>query len=77
MVVKRMVGKTERKIRQSGDSKVVGLPPDWLRFYGLEVGDKVEMFALQGIVIVMPKHVKINSERIEEDIHFLLSKQSE
>ena len=43
-----------RKIRRTGDSLSVGLPPDWLRYNKLEPGDEVEV-EYDGEIRIRPK----------------------
>ena len=43
-----------RKIRLTGGSLSVGLPPDWLRYHKLGPGDEVEI-VYDGEVRVRPK----------------------
>jgi antitoxin component of MazEF toxin-antitoxin module len=38
-----MPNKAERTLLRSGASVVVALPPSWLRYFGLNVGDKVDV----------------------------------
>lgn len=47
-----------RKILRSGDSKVVALPPAWLRYYNLNAGDEVEIISNEDIIIKAIKKVK-------------------
>jgi len=57
-----MPGKTlPRKIIRQGTSKVVALPPDWLRAFGLDLGDEVDV-VYDGVVIVKPQGLQLDPE---------------
>ena len=46
----------QRKLLRVGDSIAVSLPPGWLRYYHLKVGDTVEMVSNGDVVVrVKPK----------------------
>lgn len=61
----------ERKVRQSGDSKVAALPPDWLRMFKINVGDTVEIF-YDSIVIIKPYGFKLDSEFLKKEFALIL-----
>jgi bifunctional DNA-binding transcriptional regulator/antitoxin component of YhaV-PrlF toxin-antitoxin module len=46
---------------------VVALPPDWLRFYGLKKGDKVEILH-NNIVVVKPLGLKLTLDLLMRDL---------
>jgi bifunctional DNA-binding transcriptional regulator/antitoxin component of YhaV-PrlF toxin-antitoxin module len=46
---------------------VVALPPDWLRFYGIEKGDKVEILH-NNVVIVKPLCLKLTLDILMRDL---------
>lgn len=62
--------KTHRKILQSGGSRVVTLPPDWLRIYNLDVGDTVEII-YGSIVIIKPKDMKLDLDFIMKELKLI------
>jgi len=67
----RMPAKIERKILRSGSSKVVALPPDWLRAFNINVGDKIEL--LYGlVVIVKPKGFKFNLDLLRRELDLIM-----
>jgi len=41
----------QRKLLKSGDSVVVALPPSWLRYYHLKVGDTVEVVSNNDVIV--------------------------
>ena len=46
------------------------LPPDWLRYYGLGLGDSVEMI-YDGLVIIKPVGLPLTSEDLEVEVERL------
>jgi len=62
--------KIERKILQSGSSKVAALPPDWLRAFKLEAGDTVEIF-YDLVVIVKPKGLEIDPNFLANELKLI------
>jgi len=66
-----MPARMERKILKNGDSKTAALPPDWLRMFGLNVGDSVDVF-YNSIVIIKPKHFKLDSDFLKKEFELIL-----
>lgn len=66
-----MPAKIERKILKTGDSKVTALPPDWLRMFKLEIGDKIDVI-YNSIVIVKPKGFKIDADFLRKEFDLIL-----
>lgn len=60
----------KRKVLKSGASKVVALPPDWLRALNLGVGDTVELL-YDSVVIVKPKGVKLDPALLSKELEAL------
>jgi len=73
-----MPAKIDHKILQSGTSKAVALPPDWLRAFNLDVKDTVEII-YNSIVIVKVKGFKLDHDFLKKEFELLeqLEKQSE
>jgi len=46
-----------RKLLRIGNSLAVALPPSWLRYYDLKVGDEVELISNDEVVIKVRKKV--------------------
>lgn len=69
-----MPSKIDRKILRSGDSKVVGLPPNWLRMNRLKVGDTVALY-YGSVVLIVPKNFVFDPEFLSKEFQ-LLSRQS-
>jgi len=44
-----------RKLLQSGDSICVALPPSWLRYFKLKVGDEVEVVSNNEVTVRVVK----------------------
>lgn len=66
-----MPAKIERKILRSGDSKTTALPPDWLRIFGLDVGDTIDIF-YNSIVIVKPQNFKLDPDFLKKEFDLIL-----
>jgi len=66
-----MPAKMERKILKSGDSKCTALPPDWLRAFNIEVGDKIDVL-YNSIVIVKPKGFKLDAEFLKKEFALIM-----
>jgi antitoxin component of RelBE/YafQ-DinJ toxin-antitoxin module len=49
---------------------VVGLPPDWLRFYDLEVGDAVEI-VYNNIILIKPPGMPLDLEALRKEMDVL------
>lgn len=73
-----MPAKIVRKVLRSGDSKVAALPPDWIRIFGIKIGDSIEVL-YNSIVIFKPPNLKLDPEflRKEFDLILQLEKQKE
>jgi hypothetical protein len=65
-----MPAKIERKILRSGSSKCVSLPPDWLRFFKIGIGDLVDVF-YGSVVIIKPKDLKIDTDFLKKEFELL------
>lgn len=66
-----MPAKIERKILKSGDSKCTALPPDWLRIFKIDVGDKVDIL-YNSIVIVKPKGFKLDADFLKKEFALMM-----
>jgi len=66
-----MPSKIERKILKTGDSKVVALPPNWLRMFKLDIGDKVDVL-YNSIVIVKPKGFKLDTAFLKKEFELII-----
>lgn len=71
-----MPAKMERKVRQSGDSKVTALPPDWLRMFNIDVGDSVTIF-YNSIVFIKPKGFKLDAEFLKKEFALIMELEGE
>ncbi|MHA1711542.1 MAG: AbrB/MazE/SpoVT family DNA-binding domain-containing protein [Candidatus Freyarchaeota archaeon] len=71
-----MPAKIDRKILQSGSSKVAALPPDWLRAFKLEVGDQIEIF-YDSVVIVKPKGLKVDPNFLVKEFKLMAELEEE
>jgi len=65
-----MPAKVSRKILQVGDSKGSVLPPDWLRAFGLNVGDTIEVF-YDFIVLIKPLGVPLDLDFLKKELDIL------
>ena len=65
-----MPGKVERSILASGRSRVVVIPPAWLRFYNLEKGDTVELI-YNGLILIKPAGMPLTSEDLRRELETL------
>lgn len=65
-----MPAKVLRKILKSGDSKVTALPPNWLRAFNLDVGDRVEIL-YDSIVLIKAKDTKLDSNFLKKEFEIL------
>lgn len=66
-----MPAKVERKILKTGDSKAAALPPDWLRAFGINVGDNVVML-YNSIVIIKPKGFKLDPDFLKKEFDLIM-----
>ena len=71
-----MPAKIERKILKSGDSKCAALPPDWLRIFNINVGDKVDVL-YNSIVIVKPKGFKLDAEFLKKEFALIMELEAQ
>ena len=65
-----MPAKVYRKILKLGDSKVAVLPPDWLRYYGMKAGDRVEVL-YNTLVLIKPMGLKVDQDLIRKEIDIM------
>ncbi len=70
-----MPAKVYRKVLKLGDSKVTVLPPDWMRFYGIEAGDRVEI-VYNSVVLIKPIGLKIDQDLIRKEIDFMFEQEN-
>jgi antitoxin component of MazEF toxin-antitoxin module len=54
-----MPARSERRVLKCGTSKTVALPPDWLRAFGLEVGDVIDVL-YDSVLLIKPKHLELD-----------------
>jgi len=67
---------TERKLRRTGDSTSVALPPDWLRFLKLRLGDVVDVLYDQ-IVLIKPHGMRLDEGLVKKELELLLGSRDE
>ena len=67
-----MPAKTERKILQSGDSKVMALPPDWLRAFNLKIGDVIEIL-YDSVILIRPKGLKLDADFLNKELGIMIN----
>ncbi|MBA7613699.1 hypothetical protein ES703_20955 [subsurface metagenome] len=65
-----MPAKVYRKILKLGDSKVAVLPPDWLRYYGMKAGDRVEVL-YNTLVLIKPIGLKVDQDLLRKEIELI------
>ena len=65
-----MPAKTTRRILKTGDSKAVALPPDWLRMFGLDIGDEVDCI-YGSVVIFKPKGVSLDIDVLKKELELI------
>jgi antitoxin component of MazEF toxin-antitoxin module len=65
-----MPARIERKILETGTSRAVALPPDWMRALKLDKGDPVDVL-YNFIVLVKPKNVKLDPEFLRKELEIL------
>jgi len=61
---------SKRHIIPNGNSLVIVIPKDWLRFWGLQKGDKVDIIYNGVMVVIPPNHPK--KEKIKEKMKEVL-----
>lgn len=66
-----MPAKLERKVLRSGDSKVTALPPDWMRAFKIEIGDKVDVL-YNSIVVIKPKGFRLDPEFLRKEFDLIM-----
>lgn len=66
-----MPAKIERKVLKSGDSKCAALPPNWLRMFSIDIGDKVDVL-YNSIVIVKPKGFKLDADFLRKEFDLIM-----
>lgn len=71
-----MPAKIYRKVMRSGDSRVTALPPDWLRAFGIQEGDVVEVI-YNSLVIIKPKGFQIDPDFLRKELDLVLKLESE
>jgi len=71
-----MPAKMERTILQSGDSKTAALPPDWLRMFNLDIGDKIAVL-YDSIVIIKPKDFVLDPDFLRKEFDLILRLEKE
>jgi len=71
-----MPAKTNKTILQSGGSKVIALPPDWLRALNLDVKDSVDVL-YNFIVLIKPRNVKLDRNFLKKELDILASIETE
>jgi antitoxin component of MazEF toxin-antitoxin module len=59
-----------RRILAVGGSKAVAMPPGWLKMYGLELGDTVELYA-DSLLFLKPKSIEIDFELVRRELVML------
>ena len=72
----KIPAKTTRKIRQTGGSKGVTLPPDWLRALGLDVKDSVDVL-YNFVVLIKPKGLKLDPDFMAKELKVLANLEAE
>lgn len=66
-----MPAKIERKILRIGDSKAATLPPDWLRAFNIDVGDKIEVI-YNSVIIIKPKSLSLDADFLKKELDLIL-----
>jgi len=59
----------ERSILQSGDSKVAALPPNWLRLFKLNLGDKIDL--IYDSIIIKPRNLEVDQDFLKKEFHLI------
>ena len=65
-----MPAKVYRKILKLGDSRVAVLPPDWLRYYKIEAGDRVEVL-YNTLVLIKPMGLKVDQDLLRKEVDLM------
>lgn len=60
----------ERSILRCGDSKVAALPPNWLRLFQLESGDKIDLI-YDSIIIIKPKNLAFDPDFLKKEVDLI------
>jgi len=71
-----MPAKIVRKVLRSGDSKVTALPPDWMRAFGINIGDTVEVL-YDFVVLIKPKNLKLDPEFLSKELKIMAELEKE
>lgn len=71
-----MPSKIVRNVLQCGSSKVVALPPDWMRMMKIGVGNNVDVY-YNSIVIIKPSSGKFDPELLRKELELILKLESE
>ena len=71
-----MPAKIQRKVLQSGDSKVAALPPDWLRMFRIKLGDNVDLI-YNSIVIIKPRGFQLDPDFLKKEFDLILELEKE
>ena len=59
-----------RHVLMSGTSKCIALPPDWLRAFGLEVGDVVDVL-YDSLLLVKPRNLRLDLDFLVKEFRIL------
>lgn len=70
-----MPAKMQRKVLQSGNSKVAALSPDWLRMFKINLGDSVDVI-YNSIVIIKPRGFELDPDFLREEFNLILKIES-
>ena len=71
-----MPAKMKRKILKTGDSKVVALPPDWLRAFKIQLGDSVDIF-YNSIVFIKPRGFKLDTDFLKKEFALIMELEAQ
>ena len=66
-----MPAKIQRKVLQSGDSKVAALPPGWLRMFKIKLGDTVDVI-YNSIVIIKTRGFDLDPGFLKKEFALIL-----
>ena len=68
--------KLVRTVLQSGDSKVVALPPAWARIFKIDLGNKLDVF-YNSLIIIKPHGMKFDPAFLRKEFDLILKLESE
>jgi len=71
-----MPARSERKILKSGDSKVVALPPDWIRAMKARLGDAVDIL-YNSIVLIKTKNLRLDPDFLRKEFEIMLELEAQ